>query len=109
MKKSNWPTISRHARGYDGRWDKLRKLVLQRDHGLCQCSRCQGGSIRVMQATEVHHIKPKSEGGTDDMGNLQAIHKDCHKRETAKQQGRILNPKPTIGLDGYPIDREGGM
>lgn len=102
-RKSNWPTTSRHARGYGSRWDKLRKVILRRDNGLCQCDECQGGKIRLSIATEVHHIKSKSSGGTDDPSNLQAINKECHKRETASEQGRTLKPKVNIGLDGWPV------
>lgn len=98
-----WSTVSRHKRGYGTAWDKLRLIVLKRDNGLCQCDECQGGKLRLRVATEVHHIKPKSIGGQDDLSNLQSINKECHKRETAKQQGRKLKPKVRIGLDGWPI------
>ena len=40
MSRSNWPTESRHKRGYGAEWDKLRLLVLRRDNGLCKCSHC---------------------------------------------------------------------
>jgi len=56
-----------------------------------------------MTATEVDHIIPKAKGGTDDMSNLQAINKECHKKKTAREQGRTLKPKQTIGIDGFPI------
>jgi 5-methylcytosine-specific restriction protein A len=102
-KKSNWPTESRHKRGYGYAWEKTRRLVLARDYGLCQCEQCKGGRLKVTLATEVHHIKPRAEGGTDALSNLQAIAKDCHKRETAAQQNRILKPKLKIGPDGFPI------
>ena len=102
MAKSNWPTSSRHERGYGAEWDKLRLQVLRRDNGLCQCSHCKGGQVAVKIATEVHHIKAKADGGTDSMDNLQAINKDCHKREDAANQGRTLKPRLVIGLDGYP-------
>jgi 5-methylcytosine-specific restriction endonuclease McrA len=51
----------------------------------------------------VHHVISKAKGGTDDMSNLIAINSDCHKRETAKQQGRTIKPKVKIGVDGWPI------
>lgn len=103
MKKSNWSTESRHNRDYGAAWDKIRVIVLKRDNGLCQCDECQGGKIRLTLANEVHHIIPKAKGGTDDLSNLQAINKECHKRETAADQGRTLKPKVTIGVDGWPI------
>lgn len=102
MNKSNWSNISRHKRCYGSAWDKLRLTVLKRDNGLCQCEQCQGGKIRLLPATEAHHIKPRAEGGTDDLNNLQAINKECHKRETMKAQGKMLRKKVVIGVDGWP-------
>lgn len=103
MKKSGWATTSRQSRGYGAKWDHIRLIVLRRDNGLCQCSECQGGKLRLTRAGEVHHIKSKADGGTDDLWNLQAIAHECHKRETAAEQGRTLRVRPTIGEDGYPV------
>jgi len=102
-KKTGWPNESRHKRGYGSAWDKIRLIVLKRDNGLCQCSKCQGGKIRVTPATEVDHIIPKAKGGTDALDNLQAINKECHKKKTAREQGRTLKQKTAIGTDGYPV------
>jgi RNA-directed DNA polymerase len=33
---------------------------------------------------EVDHIRPKSEGGTDQFENLQPIHRHCHHVKTAR-------------------------
>jgi len=109
MSRSNWSNESRHARGYGTAWDKLRKLVLQRDHGLCQCDQCKGGEIRLTPAGEVHHIISKAiakrKGWTqaqiDSVDNLQAVAHDCHERINITDKGG--KPKPRIGLDGYPI------
>lgn len=51
-----------------------------RDKGLCQPC---GAQNRVSPATEVDHIAPKSQGGTDDPNNLQSICSACHKIKTA--------------------------
>lgn len=102
-KKTGWSNISRHKRGYGNSWDKLRLVILKRDNGLCQCNECQGGKLRLTIANEVHHIKPKANGGTDDMSNLQSINKECHKRETAAQQGRKLMERQTIDETGWPV------
>ena len=104
LKTSNWSTESRHKRGYGNNWDKLRVIVLKRDNGICQCNECQGGKVRLKLATEVHHIRPKSKGGTDDLDNLQAINKECHMRETFADQGKIFKPKITVGTDGWPVE-----
>ena len=114
MTHSNWSRESRHARGYGTAWDKLRLLVLQRDHGLCQCDHCKGGEIRLTPATEVDHViskaKARARGWTDeqidDPSNLQSINEDCHKRKTEQEQGKVHRPKVRIGADGYPIVKQ---
>lgn len=76
---------TRHQRGYGAAWDALRKVVMQRDAGLCQPCRGDG---RVTLATMVDHIKPRAEGGTDDLDNLQAICRECHARKTDVEKNR---------------------
>ena len=94
-----WPTTSRHARGYGTAWDKLRQHILKRDRHLCQpCLR----NSRATPATQVVHITPKANGGTDDEANLQAICKPCHDAKTMTDQG--ARAKQTIGADGWPAD-----
>lgn len=64
---------------YGRRWRKLRALFLQA-HPLCELCQREG---RYVEATEVHHIRPLSMGGTNDFGNLMALCKPCHSRITA--------------------------
>ena len=90
---------SRHERGYGTAWDKLRAEVLKRDAGLCRCKHCKASGA-VCIATEVDHIVPKAQGGTDDMDNLQAINTECHARKTAEDSGKRW--RPMTGLDGWP-------
>ena len=107
-----WSNTSRHARGYGAEWDKIRKRILERDKGLCQCERCQGGRIRLRPATEVDHKVSKATakriGWTDQQidadDNLQAINGDCHKRKTAEEQGKRF--RPAIGRDGWPVESD---
>lgn len=73
---------SASSRGYGAAWRRLRDAVMQRDGGLCQTCREQG---RVTVAVQVDHIVPKTDDGTDDESNLQAICADCHKSKTAKE------------------------
>ena len=90
-------------RGYGHAWRIIRDQAMSRDDWLCQPCKKKG---IITAATQCDHIKPKSEGGTDSLSNLQAICKDCHSikttQEAAKAQGRRL--KPTIGIDGWPIE-----
>lgn len=76
---------SRHERGYGAQWDRDRKRILERDAGLCQI--CLGNG-QVTLATQVDHIIPKCDGGTDDADNLQAICKPCHQAKTAAESQR---------------------
>lgn len=88
---------TRHERGYGSAWDKLRLVILSRDCYLCQPCKHNG---RVTPATAVDHIKPKSQGGTDDDDNLQAICGDCHAVKTAAEAAQAQGRKPMLGFDG---------
>lgn len=88
--------LSRHARGYGYEWTKLRLHILRRDRYLCQICERQG---RVTPATEVDHIVPKAQDGTDDWENLQSACTPCHKAKTKAENSN----KPRIGVDGWPI------
>ena len=76
---------SRHERGYGSEWDKLRKVILRRDKGLCQPCLEAG---RPRPARAVDHVIPKVAGGTDDPSNLQAICNECHKAKTQRERHR---------------------
>lgn len=39
-------------------------------------------------ANEVDHIVPKSQGGTDDLANLRAVHQACHLRKSSSEGGK---------------------
>lgn len=60
----------------------IRARVLARDGWTCQCEEC-AATGRVLVAHEVDHIVPLAAGGTDDMSNLRAINRECHKVKTA--------------------------
>lgn len=77
--------LSRHERGYGYHWEKLRVVILRRDAGLCQPCKAAG---RLTPGKIVDHIKPKAEGGDDDMDNLQVICKPCHTMKTAVESSR---------------------
>lgn len=104
-----WGTESRQKRGYGYQWEKLRKLVMERDKGLCQPSLREG---RVVRATEVDHIVSKakakrlgwSQARIDHPDNLQAISKEEHLKKTREEVGSTYKPKVAVGLDGWPIE-----
>jgi 5-methylcytosine-specific restriction protein A len=76
---------NRHERGYGTAWTKLREVILIRDAGLCQV--CLAAGITEL-ASEVDHIVPKAEGGTDSESNLQAISRPCHLLKTQEEAKR---------------------
>ena len=73
---------SRKRYGYQ--WKKIRARFLNQ-HPLCEMCRRQG---RYTAATEVHHIKPLAEGGTNDFNNLMALCKPCHSSITITATNR---------------------
>jgi RNA-directed DNA polymerase len=54
-----------------------RKVRIAQNQGW-RCPIC-GEYLFNGEATEVHHIVPVNEGGTDELKNLAHIHKSCHK------------------------------
>ena len=67
-------------------WQSLRARVLTRDYGLCQACRAAG---RLQLSDEVDHIKPLRSGGTDEMGNLQALCRPCHAAKSASESRAV--------------------
>ncbi len=108
MKRSGWPTTSPQSRGYGHEWTKTRERILKRDHGICQPCQKQGN---MHTGNEVDHIVSKAEGQRlgwaqdriESDANLQTICHEAHKAKTAQEQGRTLQPKQTIGIDGFPV------
>lgn len=41
----------------------------------------------VVQATDVDHIVPREQGGSDQWSNLQALCHSCHSKKTATEDG----------------------
>ena len=75
-----------YQKGFNYGYSSRREAVLHRDNYTCQC--CGKKNCRL----EVHHIKFKSNGGTNDEENLITLCEDCHKGVHA---GTVeLNKKP---------------
>jgi 5-methylcytosine-specific restriction protein A len=108
MNKTGWSRVSRHLRGYGTEWNKTRLRILKRDNGICQPCFKQGN---LHTGNEVDHIVSRAEGKRlgwaqsriECDANLQTICHEAHLTKTASEQGRVLKPKQTIGIDGYPI------
>jgi len=72
-------------RGYDSNWRRIR-IAFLRKHPWC--SDPYDIHLDAVRATQVDHIKPIKEGGTNDQNNLQGLCQKCHSRKTALEDGR---------------------
>ena len=61
-------------------WPAVRAFVLAEEKYTCR--QCSG------RATDVDHIIPACDGGTDDRSNLQALCGSCHRTKTGKDAAR---------------------
>nr|WP_242007879.1 HNH endonuclease signature motif containing protein [Paracoccus sulfuroxidans] len=93
-----WHKTSSTDRGYGWAWQKKRRLAILRDRGLCVPCLKQG---RTRAFDAVDHIKPRHEGGTDDLVNLQCICDDCHAFKTQGER-HSKDVKP-VGIDGWTV------
>lgn len=57
--------------------NKRKQKIAQRQN--YKCTMC-GQSIFNGETTQIHHIKPRSEGGSDDISNLTYVHTFCHHK-----------------------------
>ena len=69
----------RHQKLGKTRFDKGTKLYTIAENQEWKCPKC-GEPLFNGEEIETHHIVPVAEGGTDDMENLQHLHKPCHKQ-----------------------------
>ena len=75
-----------YQKGFNYGYSSRRSAILHRDNYTCQC--CGKRNCRL----EVHHIKFRSNGGTDDEENLITLCKECHDGVHAGTV--VLNKKP---------------
>ena len=64
-------------------WDRIRQAVLERDNWIChECGK--------PGADTADHVIPQSQGGSDDMSNLAAVHDrippHCHRAKTNRDR-----------------------
>ncbi|MEC4819999.1 MAG: reverse transcriptase domain-containing protein, partial [Scytonema sp. PMC 1069.18] len=69
----------RHQKFGKSRFEKGSKLYRIAENQDWICPEC-GEPLFNGEEIETHHIVPVAEGGTDDVENLQHLHKACHKQ-----------------------------
>lgn len=72
------------------RWMEMRRHVLA---GSPLCVVCERAGF-VELATEVDHIIPLAQGGSNDYANLQALCSDCHADKTRHEFGECTLARP---------------
>jgi hypothetical protein len=77
-------------------WDRVRELVTDRDKRRCQACR----KLLPKRALSVHHILPRSLGGTEDLDNLITLCFSCHD---AIEE---LDLRSAYEIIGYMVDPE---
>ena len=77
-------------------WERLRRLVLDRDGWRCQAC---GKAGRL----EVDHKRSLHLGGSNDPSNLQALCRGCHFGKTRAEAGG--DPLPGVEAWGNLIER----
>ena len=69
--------VMRKYESYPDNWSQRREAVMKRDNYTCQMC-----GVHVSERPlEADHITPLSEGGSNNMGNLQALCVPCHYSE----------------------------
>ena len=71
----------------------LREAVFTRDGYTCQCC---GRNIEDGAILHVHHIRYRSMGGSNRMGNLITVCDKCHTPKNHKPGGKLWNWKPSV-------------
>ena len=72
----------------------LREAVFTRDHYKCRiCGKGVGNGV-ILHA---HHIRYRSEGGTDRINNLLTVCSKCHTPRNHKPGGKLYGLKPITG------------
>ena len=91
ISKINNPDIEKelYQQGNMYGYENIKQYLLAREHGTCQyCKKKKNDKWHI------HHIIPKSKGGSDRVDNLALLHESCHKELHKKNDtNKLSKPK----------------
>ena len=72
----------------------VKAYVMTREKGVCQLC---GGPV-AGQKVNLHHVRPRSRGGSDRADNMALLHEECHKRlHKEGLEKQLKKPKKFVG------------
>lgn len=69
--------MTNRDRNLPSNWGNIRQRALRRDDSECKNCGRKGGDYGDADL-HVHHIVPRAKGGSNSLGNLRTLCKDCH-------------------------------
>lgn len=73
--------------------ETLREAVFTRDNFTCQCC---GRTIKDGAILHAHHVRYRSQGGTNKMSNLITVCEQCHTPANHKPGGKLYGWEPKV-------------
>ena len=80
-------SVSEPGRGTGARRKRVSPFI-SRKIAAAQSFRCAICSELLQEDWEIDHVRSLEEHGTNDLSNLQALHKKCHMLKTSMEQRR---------------------
>ena len=100
-----WPTKNiPKSRSADAKWKKTVKRILNRDSHQC---RIRFVGICIGLASEVDHIIPVTQGGSDHDSNLESACRPCHLAKTSDEGHVAAGHKPKGRIRYIPNELRG--
>ena len=106
------PNGSKEPAQVNWSWLWIRVIVLKRDNYACRLNERPDAPLKDhLFDTEVHHIVPRKDGGTNNFENLITLCEGCHKATfkngyggiPRKEQAQLLlTPMPSEGRWAFP-------
>ena len=66
--------------------NKKGSLLLNKQKGICPVCNAE---LLNNEELEIHHVKPRKDGGADEIKNLVILHKVCHKQVTYSKSKKL--------------------